>query len=116
MLDLIRVRPVFGRSSRSAGCSSRGDRTRRGPGSYIPVESPNPRWRSRNTASSHDSKERESLARGGMRPRRAFRQMLQVMLSFVAAHPFVCLCVLLLFSPLLTGAAFVGERQVGIVV
>jgi uncharacterized membrane protein YqiK len=42
--------------------------------------------------------------------------MLQVMLSFVAAHPFVCLFALLLFSPLLTGAVFVGERQVGIVV
>jgi uncharacterized membrane protein YqiK len=42
--------------------------------------------------------------------------MLQVMLSFVWAHPFVCAFVLLLFSPLLTGAVFVGERQVGIVV
>src|SRR5688572_7314091 len=42
--------------------------------------------------------------------------MLQSMLSFVAAHPFVCLFVVLLFSPLLTGAVFVGERQVGIVV
>ena len=42
--------------------------------------------------------------------------MLQEMLSFVAAHPFVCLFVVLLFSPLLTGAVFVSERQVGIVV
>lgn len=42
--------------------------------------------------------------------------MLQVMLSFVAAHPFVCLFVVLLLAPLLTGAVFVGERQVGIVV
>jgi uncharacterized membrane protein YqiK len=42
--------------------------------------------------------------------------MLQVMLSFVWAHPFVCAFVMLLLSPLLTGAVFVGERQVGIVV
>jgi uncharacterized membrane protein YqiK len=42
--------------------------------------------------------------------------MLQSMLSFIWAHPFVCAFVLLLFAPLLTGAVFVGERQVGIVV
>ena len=42
--------------------------------------------------------------------------MLQSMLSLMWGHPFVSLLVLLAVSPLLTGAVFVRERQVGIVV
>jgi uncharacterized membrane protein YqiK len=42
--------------------------------------------------------------------------MLQSMLTFLWGHPFVFLLALLLVSPLLTGAVFVRERQVGIVV
>lgn len=42
--------------------------------------------------------------------------MLQSMLTFLWGHPFVSLLALLLVSPLLTGAVFVRERQVGIVV
>jgi uncharacterized membrane protein YqiK len=51
-----------------------------------------------------------------VRPRRSFEPMLQSMLTFLWGHPFVSLLVLVLVSPVLFGAVFVRERQVGIVV